>query len=121
MDKKLKKEREAAKQTPSVAAASSHTEFDNYEDLYFSYLSSIESEEGSEQNSERFQETENILRKIAEEKNKKGQNTSKLIPAGSAGESHELPTKSNEEKREENKNPQNLNMGEKQKNNIPNL
>ncbi|KAG5893941.1 hypothetical protein JTB14_009688 [Gonioctena quinquepunctata] len=67
VNEKLKKERETAKRTPSVAAPP-RIESD-YEDEYFSHLPSIESEEESEQKSERFQETEKILRKIAEDKN----------------------------------------------------
>ncbi|KAG5884913.1 hypothetical protein JTB14_034111 [Gonioctena quinquepunctata] len=53
MDETLKKKRETAKLTPSLAAASPPPPMvtDNYEYEYFSHLSSIKSDEELEQNS----------------------------------------------------------------------
>ncbi|KAG5886410.1 hypothetical protein JTB14_009307 [Gonioctena quinquepunctata] len=95
---KLKKERVAAKRTPSVAVEPPHVESD-YEDEYFSHLSSIESEEESEQESEKFRETKKILEEISESK-KTAQNLLKPTQAGPAGRSQEMPAKPNEGEKE---------------------
>ncbi|KAG5861729.1 hypothetical protein JTB14_004336 [Gonioctena quinquepunctata] len=108
---KLKKERVAAKRTPSVAVEPPHVESD-YEDEYFSHLSSIESEEESEQESEKFREAKKILEEISESK-KTAQNLMKPTQAGPAGRSQEMPAKPNEgEKEVGNKNPETPKKGE---------
>ncbi|KAG5898171.1 hypothetical protein JTB14_013215 [Gonioctena quinquepunctata] len=118
IEQKLKKEREAAIQAPSVAD-SPHIESE-YEDEYFSHLSSIESGEESEQESEKNRETEKILREIAKGK-KTAQNLPKSTSVGPAGRSFELPAKPSEGEKEVGK-ENNPNKGEKrkQKKNIPN-
>ncbi|KAG5879809.1 hypothetical protein JTB14_000245 [Gonioctena quinquepunctata] len=93
IEEKLKKERGAAKRTPSVAVEPPLAESD-YEDEYFSHPSSIESEEESEQESEKFRETEKIFKEIAENKII-AQNLPKSTQAGPAGRSHEMPAKPN--------------------------
>ncbi|KAG5892495.1 hypothetical protein JTB14_015405 [Gonioctena quinquepunctata] len=86
-------------------------ETESYEDEYFSHLSSIESKEESERNSERFLETEKILRKITEEKNK-AQNLPKPTQAGPAGKPQVLPTSSNKEENDgKNQKPRNPRKG----------
>ncbi|KAG5862795.1 hypothetical protein JTB14_025163 [Gonioctena quinquepunctata] len=93
IEQKLKKEREAAKQAPRVDD-SPHIESD-YEDEYFSHLSSIESGEESEQESEKFRETEKILREIAKDK-KTPQNLPKstsVEPAGRSSNCQRSPAK----------------------------
>ncbi|KAG5863162.1 hypothetical protein JTB14_006002 [Gonioctena quinquepunctata] len=94
IEEKLRKERDAAKRTPSLAVEPPHTESD-YGDEYFSHLSSMESEEELELESERFLETEKILEKMAGNK-RIVHNLPKTTQAGPAGRSHELPAKPSE-------------------------